>query len=328
VPEETRTVCPSGARFAFTGAGGESVIDTVGLSCQVDGLDVGDLERRGWDTSVRRVHRGGEVQEHVKAFANLGNGAALEYFATAGVLTVRASLPKALGYTNDVVLSWADTAKALFVVTGGFASELAGQTLPAADSWGLWRFDPVWAWGCDPAPYLDALRMARLARTQTVCEPGSVRWRSLRSGSIFGRMYDKSKEAGRTVPLPCRLEREVRPKRQTLRVDGDPVGGSVSDLSEAVCLGVIGDTLTRLGLDRPIPSVMASRRVLTGACGRRKGDNLWRELLTFQACSGWPADYSTAKVRRIERDCRRAGIGALSLDGTLPALRIEQPSSV
>jgi hypothetical protein len=311
--------CPSCARFALEGA---NMIDTVGLSCQVDGIHVDDLERRGWDTSTSRIHKDGEVQEHVKAWANLDNGAALEYFDSVGVLTARASLPKVLGHTNDVILSWPDTVKALFVVTGSLASEWVGQHLPALDTWGLWRVDPVWAWPCDPAPYLDALRMARLARTQTVCEPGSVRWRSLQSGAIFGRMYDKSKEAGHTVPLPCRLERQVRPKRQTVRVDGDRVGGQVGDLSEGVCLGVIGDTLTRLGLDRPIPSVMASRAVLRGTYPKRKADNLWRELLTFRECSGWPADYTRGKVRRIERDCRNAGIGALSLDGTLPALQV------
>jgi hypothetical protein len=303
------------------------VIDTAGVSCEAGDLDVGDLERRGWDTRVTRVHRGGEVQERVKAFVQL-DAVTVEYLASVGWLTARASLPKVLGKTNDVILSWGDTVKALAVVTGDVAAGAVGDRLPALPEWGLWRFDPVWAWACDPGPYLDALRIARLPRTQAVAEPGSVRWRSLRSGAIFGRFYDKSKEAGRAVELPARLERQVRPKRQVVRVDGVRVGGKVGDLSEEVCIGAVKDLLRSFGLDRPIACVSGSRGILRGFYGIRKGDNLWRELLAFDACCGWPAGYSDGKVRRIERDCRRAGIGALSPDGELPALVIEQTSVV
>jgi hypothetical protein len=301
------------------------VIDTVGLSVEASGLDVADLERRGWDVRSTRMHRGGEVIERVKAFVTRTDGVTLEWYDDVHWLTVRGSLPRVLGLTNDVILSWPDTVRALAVVTGDVASEMTGQPLPWLDGWGVWRVDPVWAWPCDPGPYIDALRMARLARTQTVSEPGSVRWRSLKSGAIYGRFYDKSKEAGRSVPLPARLERQVRPKRQTVRVDGDPVGGKASDLSESLCMGVLASTLRRFGLDRPIPSVMASKRVLVDAWGPRKGGNLWQELLTFSVCGGWPADYSQGKVRRIERECRAAGIGALSLDGELPPLAFPSP---
>jgi hypothetical protein len=298
------------------------MIDTVGLSVEASGLDVGDLESRGWDVRTTRTHRGGEVTERIKAFVTRTDGVTLEWFDDVHWLTVRGSLPRVLGLENDVILSWPDVVRALAVVTGDVASEMTGQPLPWLDGWGLWRFDPVWAWPCDPGPYIDALRIVRLARTQAVCEPGSVRWRSLRSGAILGRFYDKSKEAGRDVPLPARLERQVRAKRQVVRVDGDRVGGKVSDLSESVCLGVLASTLRRFGLDRPIPSVVASKRVLKDALGPRKGGNLWRELLAFSACGGWPADYSHGKVRRIERDLRGAGIGALSPDGELPPLEL------
>jgi len=298
------------------------VIDTVGLSVEASSLDVGELESRGWDVRLSRFHRDGQIVERTKAFVTLENHATLEYFDGIGWLCVRASLPKVLGLPNDVILSWFDTVKALGVVVGELAPEMTGDRLSPLDEWGLWRFDPVWAWPCDPGPYMDALRIARLARTQTVCEPGSVRWRSLRSGAIYGRFYDKSKEQGRVVRLPARLERQVRPKRQTVRIGGDRIGGKVSDLSESVCLGVLASTLRRFGLDRPVPSVMASKRILCEVYGGRKGGNLWQELLTFSVCGGWPSDYSDAKMRRVERDCRRAGIGALSPDGELPPLEL------
>ena len=296
------------------------MIDTIGLSCELRDVDVDSLEASGWGVRVTRTHKGDEIDEKVKAFLTLDNGAVFEYLASVGWLTVRASLPRVLGHDNDVVLSWNDTAKALAVVTGDLGCHVVGQRLPALEKWGVWRFDPVWAWPCDPAPYIDALRIARLPRTQAVCEPGSVRWRSLRSGAIFGRFYDKSREAGRVVPLPSRFELQMRPKRQVIRVAGDRLRGDVSDLSEATCRGAVKESVQLLGLDRPIPSVAASRAVLTGFWGPRKGGNLWRELLAFSACGGWPADYSDHKTRRIERDLREARIVALSPDGVLPGL--------
>jgi hypothetical protein len=300
------------------------MIDTVGLSVEASGLDVSDLERRGWNVCTTRVHRGDDVIERRKAFITRADGVRLEWFDDVGWLKVCGSLPRVLGLQNDVILSWPDTVRALAVVTGDVAPEMTGDRLPWLDRWHCWRFDPVAAWPCDPAPYIDALRIARLVGTQAVCEPGSVRWRSLRSGAIFGRFYDKSKEAGRVVPLPARIERQALPKRQVVRVDGDRVGGKVSDLSEHVCKGVLASMLRRFGLDSPIPSVMASKRVLVDAWGPRKGGNLWRELLAFSTCGGWPADYSRGKVRRIEHDCRVAGIRALSLDGELPPLVLSE----
>jgi hypothetical protein len=266
------------------------------------------------------MHRGGEVVERTKAFVTRTDGVTLEWWRDVGWLTVRGSLPRVLGFTNDVVLSWSDTVRALAVMTGDISSEMTGERLPWLDRWSLWRLDACWGWPCDPGPYIDALRIVRLRGTQSVAEPGSVRWRSLRSNSIFGRFYNKSKEQGRDVPLPSRLELQLRPHRQVIRVDGDRIGGKVADLSEHVCKTVLRDTLRRFRLDAPIPSVMASKGVLVRAYGSRKGGNLWRELLAFSTCGGWPSDYSHKKICRIERECRGAGIGALSPEGTLAPL--------
>ena len=101
----------------------------------------------------------------------------------------------------------------------------------------------------------------------------------------------------------------------------------MGDLTELVCLGVVRDTLHEFGLDKPIPSIMGSRQKLVDCHGVRRGDNLWHGLLAFQACGGWPSGYSKAKSRRIERDCKRAGIRALSVVGELPPLQIERMST-
>ena len=299
------------------------MIDTVGVSCPVDGLDIEELEGRGWSTRTTRTRRGDEVFETVKAFVSRDDGVVFEWFADAHWLTVRASLPRVLGFANDRVLTWPETRRALAVLTGEVGSQMTGRALPELSTWGLWRCDPVHAWPIEPGPYLDALRLARLEHSQAICEPGSVRWRSLRSGAIFGRAYDKAREAGHRVELPLRLELQLRPKSRIVRVRGEQMGGAVSGLTEDVCKSVLRETLSRLGLDRPIVSVSGARSVLVAYWGPRKGGGLWRELLAFEACGGWPSDYTTGKVRRLERDLRAAGIGALSSSGELPALRIE-----
>ena len=48
--------------------------DTVGVSCELPGLDVGGLERRGWDSRATRSHKGGEVQQKVKVFVTWTTG--------------------------------------------------------------------------------------------------------------------------------------------------------------------------------------------------------------------------------------------------------------
>jgi hypothetical protein len=300
------------------------LIDTVGVSVEASSLDVGDLESRGWDVRTTRMHRGGEVIERVKAFTTRADGVTLEFWDEVNWLTVSGSLPKVLGLPNDVVLTWFDTVRALGVMVNEIAPEMTGDSLLPLDSWGLWRLDPVAAWPVAPDAYIDALRIVRLRGTQAVCEPGSVRWRSLRSGSIYGRFYDKAKESGHDVPLPARLERQVRPRRQVVRVDGERVSNRVSNLSEHVIKGVLASTLRRFGLDRPILTVTGSRPVLCGAYGDRKGSRLWEQLLAFSVMGSWPANYSDSKVRRIERDCRRAGIGALSPEMELPPLRLSE----
>jgi hypothetical protein len=60
------------------------MLDTVGVGCELPGLDVGRLERRGWDPRATRSHKGGEVQQKVKAFVTLDNEATFEYFALVG----------------------------------------------------------------------------------------------------------------------------------------------------------------------------------------------------------------------------------------------------
>jgi hypothetical protein len=70
------------------------MLDTVSVNCELPGLDVGRLEHRDWDSRATRSHKGGKVQQKVKAFVTLDNGAMCEYFASAGWLSVRAPLPR------------------------------------------------------------------------------------------------------------------------------------------------------------------------------------------------------------------------------------------
>lgn len=93
------------------------MLDTVGVGCDLRGLDVRRLERRGWVPRTTRPARA-KCNKKVKPFVTLDNGATFEYFASVGWLAVRASLPKFLGESSDAVLSWADSVRALAVLTG------------------------------------------------------------------------------------------------------------------------------------------------------------------------------------------------------------------
>jgi len=297
------------------------VLDTVGASFGLAGVDVWDLERRGFEVCTRS--RNGESL--LWAWLVAADGLRVRYFPVGGRAAVEVSLPRLVRGRNDVVLSYGECRSA-FRDLAERVGEYLGASLPNPDDWLVYRFDPVAAWPCSPAAYLACLHVARLPGTSLVSEPGSLRWRSLRSGRIKARFYDKSAEVGCPVALPTRFERQLRPAREIVRVDGLRVGRRVADLTEGVLVSVIREGLSQLGLDKPVRGLAAARGVLVEAYGRTRGSRLWSELLAFRECGGWPSDYSPAKRRRLERALVRAGLPIVSLDGCeLPGLNANEP---
>jgi len=297
------------------------MLDTLGLSVEVPGVDAWSLEGRGWTVCTSTDRENG-----VLTWARLDDaetGARFRYYADAGWLRVELSLPKFRHGRNDVLLSWQETQEAIGTLTGEVVPDRMGASMPSSEAWYMVRLDPVWAWAVDPTPYLGALHLARLRGTHAVSEPGTVRWRSMRSGRIYARLYNKSQEAGHSVPLPTRFERQLRPRRQVVKVDGAVLDPVLANLQEADLLDLLKGGLCDLGLDRPIKSVSGTRSVLMGAHGRRRGSNLFSELCVLREFGTWPSDYSPQKVRRIERQCMEAGVGMVSLDGELPALEVQ-----
>jgi hypothetical protein len=144
-----------------------------------------------------------------------------------------------------------------------------------------------------------------------------------RGRRVRARFYNKAAEAGHDVGLPARFERQVRPRREVVKVGGDRLGCGVGDLDAFAVRGLLTDSLGDLGLDKPIPSVLAVKGPLVEAHGRRRGANLFRVLLEARAYGGWPGDVSTQTVRRYQRQLRQAGVRAVSLDGELRGLTVD-----
>jgi hypothetical protein len=294
------------------------MLDTVRLSVNAEGVKAGDLFKRGWTVvTSRNVHR-----EDVWAHCVI-EGVRLAYGAGFGWMTGEASLPVLVAGDNSVLLDWAQCQKGLGVMRDA-GSEAMGVKLPALDDWRVTRFDAVWAWPVSPAPYIGALRFARLPRTQARGYESSVDWVTSQGHRIRARFYDKGAEAGHGVDLPSRLERQVRPRREVVRVGGDRLGCGVRDLGASSVKALLTKTLADLGLDKPIPSVLGLKGRLVRAHGKRRGANLFRVLLEARAFGGWPGDVSKDTVRRHQRQLRQAGVRAVSLDGELPPLAVER----
>jgi len=291
------------------------MLDTVAIGVQVGGVKPGDLLARGWDVFTKTNDKGGDLW----ASCQLG-GVRLAYMAGIGWLGAEASLPSLKGVSNSQLLEPGQCAEAVNMVRD-VASAAVGMELPGLDEWTVSRFDPVWAWDRDPGAYVGALLMARLPRTEPVHYGSSVRWVT-RSNRVRARCYDKAKEQGHAVDLPLRLERQIR-RRETLRVDGQEVPRTVAGaLTEQVCLGVIRESIMALGLDRPIPSIMATRRLLVDTYGRA-GKNAYSCLRDVFECGGvWPSDVSRWTKRKYERMYRDAGVSVVSPIGELPGLEL------
>lgn len=297
------------------------MIDTIGLTCQVGApVETMALESLGWT-----IHTVSNAADGLSVFATVqcqGDGdARLRYFADAGQIALEVSLPRLVKGDNALLLSWPDCVSGM-VRAAELASDTMHMPMPAIENWQVFRLDPVWAWPVDPTPYLSALHFGRLRGTQVAQEPGSVRWRSLRSGSIFARFYDKSHEQGRAVGLPARFERQIRPKKQVVRVDGQELGRTVSDLNESAMLSILRDGVAQVGLDQPVRTVAATKAVLIDALGKRAGRNLYRVLLESREVGGLPVDLAAATRRKYERQMRQAGVGMVSLETELPPLQV------
>jgi len=298
------------------------MLDTVGLTCAVETrVDPMGLEARGWT-----VHTVSNAKDGVSVWASLhcraAGDARLRYFANAGQLALEVSLPKLVMGDNASLLSWPACAAGL-VRSGELAGDVLGAVLPPIESWQVFRLDPVWAWACDPGPYLAALHLGRLRGSQVAQEAGSVRWRSLRSGSIFARLYDKSQEQGHAVGLPTRFERQLRPGKQVIKVDGERIGRTVGDLNESDLLTILKDGAAQVGLSEPVRGVSAARSVLVSELGRRAGVNLFRVLLEARELGGFASDIAPDTRRKYEGQLKRAGVGMLSLDDAeLPGLQV------
>lgn len=298
------------------------MLDTVAIGVQVDGLKAGELYRRGWDVRTKTNLQGGDLW----ASHELG-GVKLAFLAGIGRLQVEASLPIILSGDNAGLIGPSGCGQALAMVRE-VACAATGRDLPAVGEWKVARFDPVWAWETEPSAYIGALSVARLPRTEPVHYSGSVRWVT-RGNRVRARCYDKARErleAGKEgkVELPLRFERQVR-RREPIRVDGKVIEGRAVDdlLSDRVAFALLRAGLKALGLDRPIPSLQATRDRLRAHLGHRAGLTAFGVLQDVLSCGGlWPSYYSQQSRRKYERRWREAGVSVLSPLGELPPLEL------
>jgi len=308
------------------------VIDTVRLGVHLDDgvvVKVGGLVHRGWAVhSKRQVAAPGDerdqddlgVVEDVWATFN-DQGVRCAWSPPFRWLSAEASLPYLVCGDNAVLLTWDECRRGLQLLRER-AGEALGVDLPDLDEWKVARADPVHAWGTDPTPYLSALRLARLPRTEPKLYDGSLAWVS-RANRVQVRCYDKAREQGHPVDLPLRLERQVRrPNRYVVRDEGgNRVSSYLGAWDHNQVVSLVCAAMRDLGLDRPVPSPLAARGVLVEAYGQRKGLNLWRALLDAHTSGGWDmVDVSPRTRQRYQQDARDAGVRGVSLDGELPAL--------
>ncbi len=291
------------------------MLDTVrlGVSCDVA---IGALAGRGWACYERRKGEDWDVWAKTEG----PGGARVSYMAGVGWLACEVSLPELMLGDNALLLGWAGVQEGLERVRE-LSCDAVGVTLPVVGEWRLSRADSVWAWPVEPAYYVGALRWARLPRTEPRSYEGSVSWLT-RSGRIRGRGYDKRRETGRDVELPFRLERQTRPRKEVVRVDGERFPVEVKELSEGQVLGLLGGTMHALGLDAPIPGPGDARRRLVETHGARRGRNLYRVLCEAVELGGWPSDVPASTRRRYQAQLAAAGIRSLSWDGELPPLEL------
>lgn len=239
-----------------------------------------------------------------------------------GWLSAEVSLPKlALGDNAELLTSWVDCRAALELVRE-VAETAVGERLPDLDRWTISRADPVWAWACDPTPYLAALRVAGIPGTQAQHYPGGIEWATAAGHRKRCRCYDKARQCGVHVALPLRLECQVTKlaKRSVKLPDGKRVGSTVGAWGAGTALGLVGGAMHDLGLDRPIPTLQGARVLLQAKHGRRTGETVFRALLTAHVQGGWGTLSSSRRtVQHYRQLLSEAGVGALA-ECELPAL--------
>lgn len=295
------------------------MVDTLRLGAFV-GVDVTELEARGWTvTEVRKPSAppalaaqcttAERVRCQVWAMEG-GNWAALE-----------ASLPRLVhGENASLLQTWAEVEAAARCMLAS-AEAAAGAPLPPLEGWTVRRIDAVHAWEYPAAPYLAALTLASMPRCTPSAYPTGRRWQ-LPGGGIAGRAYDKGAEVGRAVALPLRVERQARPARNVVKVDGQEVGLSWASWGASEALGMVRAMLADLGLDMPVQTPLAARARLVEAHGERLGRNVFRVMLEAREVGGWHAVGVDSWTRqRYRRLAAAAGIKCLS-DVELPALAV------
>lgn len=234
-------------------------------------------------------------------------------------MTLEASLPRLRNGENATLLTdWAEvTAAAAGLVAR--AADAAGGVLPPLDDWTVRRIDAVWSWEYPPAPYLQALVLASVPRCTPARYPTGQRW-ALPGGGVYGRAYDKAAEARAAVPLPLRLERQARPPRNVVTVDGCEVSKPWGAWGAQTALGLVREFAGTVGLDRPVRTPLAARAALVDAHGIRAGGNVFRRMLEAREAGGWHATGASAQTRRrCQRMAAAAGVVGLA-DVELPAL--------
>jgi hypothetical protein len=87
------------------------MLDTIGLSVEVPGLDPSTLESRGW-TVLTSTNR----QDGLCTWCKLEDaqtGARFRYYSDVGWLSLELSLPKYRFGRNDRLLTWQETEEAI-----------------------------------------------------------------------------------------------------------------------------------------------------------------------------------------------------------------------
>lgn len=294
------------------------MLDTVRLSAVVPRVAERELLRRGWTLHVSTSPQG-EVNARA-VWGEEGDPLRLSVLLGVGWLSVECSVPRLVFGDNAAVISSESDMRRGVAMMQSRASDLFGAS-PVSD-WRVVRVDPVWAWPCDPAPYIAALRWARLPRTSPVLFSEGLQWRT--KAAVVGRLYDKSVEAGRSVELPLRLERQLRPRRQVVRVNGKRLGVGVEEcISWRVCREVLADALHGLGLDAGVPARRTAWERLQERYGARRASTLLGWLVRREV-SGLVPKGDPRTVRRIEAELRAAGVTAIAESADLPPLRLPE----
>lgn len=279
------------------------------------------LEPEGWTlTTVRSLNKPPRVQAQLVTAEGVRASVTRFDPDASPWATVEASLPKLANGDNAGLLGWDDVAAAAEIMVES-VSEAARFSFPLAETWRMSRVDAVWAWAAVPGPYLSALALGTLPRCTSARYASGIRW-ALPAGGVVARGYDKAKEAGYDVALPLRIERQARPNRHKVLVNGHQVGGPWATFDAEAARGMVRELVAGLGLDRPVLTPHAARARLVDVHGPRAGENVYRAMLAAREAGGWEgAGGSPQTRRRHQRLAAAAGVSTL-YDVELPPLDV------